>query len=635
MSLIRRVALLMLAVVALALLGGVATTLLAARDTLQTQLSLKNRDNAQSLALAMSQQQGDVSLMEVVMSAQFDTGHYRRIVLRGADGRSLFEREAAPRAGGAPAWFAALLPLHAQAGVAQVSDGWRPVGALEVTSQSDYATESLWQAGVRATELLALVGLFGAALAAWGLGAIRRPLDAAVEQSRALQEGRFVTVPEPRVAELRPLARSMNTMVGRLGALFDAQAQQVETLRDLAQTDALTGLRNRRQFMLDAQQLIESAGADGAGLVLLRVLDLEGLNRRLGHAATDAVLQSVARTLVEQTHGHAQPVLGRLNGADLAWCQAGSHLADSAAALLAALHKSLPRAEAPVAVVAGAVQLLAGTGLPRALSLADQALAHAEEQGPFSLTTEQCLQAEPAMGEADWQKALGEALAQGRVGLAAYPVRNARGELIQLDCPMRVQFPGSTAPEPAARWLALAARSRLTASLDDRAVSLALAQIALDQTDRCINVAAATLLSSDHVASLTAQLALAPGESRHLWIDLPESLAVFHPAVVQDLTRRWRALGVRVGLEHAGAALSSIGRLYELGLHYVRIDGRFLSGIAHDEALRRHAEQLSVLLRGIGLQVFAEAVHERADLAVLWSIGFDGATGPAVERSPA
>ena len=110
---------------------------------------------------------------------------------------------------------------------------------------------------------------FGAALAAWGLGAIRRPLDAAVEQSRALQEGRFVTVPEPRVAELRPLARSMNTMVGRLGALFDAQARQVETLRELAQTDALTGLSNRRQFMLDAQQLIESAGAGGAGLDLL------------------------------------------------------------------------------------------------------------------------------------------------------------------------------------------------------------------------------------------------------------------------------------------------------------------------------------------------------------------------------
>ncbi len=100
---------------------------------------------------------------------------------------------------------------------------------------------------------------------------------------------------------------------------------------------------------------------------------------------------------------------------------------------------------------------------------------------------------------------------------------------------------------------------------------------------------------------------------------------------MQDLTRRWRALGVRVGLEHAGAALSSIGRLYELGLHYVRIDGRFLGGIAQDDALRRHTEGLVLLLKGIGLAVFAEAIHDKADLRTLWQMGFDGATGPAID----
>ena len=94
MSLIRRVSLLMLLVVVLALVGGVVTTLIAARDTLQAQLNVKNRDNAQALALALSQQRGDAALMELVLAAQFDTGHYRRIEWTGTDGRSLFRREA-------------------------------------------------------------------------------------------------------------------------------------------------------------------------------------------------------------------------------------------------------------------------------------------------------------------------------------------------------------------------------------------------------------------------------------------------------------------------------------------------------------------------------------------------------------
>ena len=73
---------------------------------------------------------------------------------------------------------------------------------------------------------------------------------------------------------------------------------------------------------------------------------------------------------------------------------------------------------------------------------------------------------------------------------------------------------------------------------------------------------------------------------------MPESLAQSHPGVIQEVTRLWRPLGVRIGLEHAGAALAGMTRLYQLGLDYVRIDARFLSGIADDAAVRRHAESV-------------------------------------------
>ena len=46
--------------------------------------------------------------------------------------------------------------------------------------------------------------------------------------------------------------------------------------------------------------------------------------------------------------------------------------------------------------------------------------------------------------------------------------------------------------------------------------------------------------------------------------------------------------------------------------------------------MRRHAEGLLTLLRGMGLGVYAEGVIRADDLQVLWALGFDGATGPAV-----
>lgn len=633
MSLMRRVGLLMFAVVLLALAAGVASTLLAARDTLQTQLSLKNRDNAQSLALALSQQRGDAALMEVVLAAQFDTGHYRRIALRDRDGRPLFERSTPGRPAASPAWFAAALPIEADRGVAQVSDGWRPLGTLEVVSQSSYATDALWHASLRAAALLALVGVAGAVLAAWGLRVIRRPLDAAVEQAHALEQGRFVRVDEPRLTDLKPLARAMNTMVERVRALFDAQARQVEALRQAAQTDELTGLPNRRQFLLQAQRLLDDTeGGTGATVVLLRLLDLDGLNRRAGRARADAVLRAMADALDEQTRLNEPRLLGRLNGADLALVLAGGGDASTVAStLLATLRRVLTQGGEPVAVVAGAAFARGANALHDVLARADEALARAEQQGPYTYATAEVDAAQPALGEADWQRALRDALNDERITLGAYAVRDAGGALLHVDCPLRVTMPGGGAAQPAARWLALASRSRMIGALDLRVVRLALDAIARDGGERCVNLAAATLLGSDHVALIAAMLDAAPAAARRLWIDLPESLAVEHPALVQDLARRWRALGARVGLEHAGAALGSIGRLPELGLHYVRIDARFLAGIGRDPALQRHAEGLVQLLKGLGLKVFAEAVHDTADLPMLWRLGFDGATGRAVD----
>ena len=108
MSLIRQIWLLLLATLVLAFVASVTVNVTSARDTLQTQLRLKNSDNATALALVLSQQKGQRELMELVSAAQFDTGFYRSIRFTGADGKVVFsaKRQADPLR--APAWFVAL-----------------------------------------------------------------------------------------------------------------------------------------------------------------------------------------------------------------------------------------------------------------------------------------------------------------------------------------------------------------------------------------------------------------------------------------------------------------------------------------------------------------------------------------------
>ena len=159
----------MVVVVLLALGGAVGVNLVSTRDTLAAQLQVKNSDNAQSLALALSQQRGDAQLMSLLMSAQFDTGAYRSIRLVRGDASAAFERQAEARAQQAPAWFAALWPIAAAPGVAQVSDGWRALGQVEVISQVDYAHDEMWRGSVRAAWWLAGIGVLALLVAAAAL----------------------------------------------------------------------------------------------------------------------------------------------------------------------------------------------------------------------------------------------------------------------------------------------------------------------------------------------------------------------------------------------------------------------------------------------------------------------------------
>ncbi len=638
MSLIRQIWLLLFGAVLLAFAGSVAVNADSARDTLQTQLRLKNSDNATALALVLSQQKGDRELMGLVISSLFDTGFYRSIRFTDADGKAGPVREAPAAPLDAPAWFVTLLPIESTPGVAQVSDGWRAVGSVTVESQSAYAHDELWHGSQRSALALAVVGVLAGLFGSLVVNRMRRPLEQTVEQARSIERGEYVTVREPAVPELRRLARAMNSMVARLKLVFEGQAAQVETLRRHANCDALTGLSNRTHFMgqLNAALQREDGAVEG-GLVLLRVIELGAINRALGHAATDRMIGTVAQALQTYTARVNGCFVGRLNGSDFALClPAGGVARETAQALAQALHAVLPAFGKEAVVAAGAVEIQRGTPVAQLMGAADLALARAEAAGPFAVE----VAGEPGgslagLGEGGWRRRLHAAMVDGRVMLAQFPVLDPTGRVMHLECPLRLQIDPQGAYEPAARWLPLAVRGRLTAALDERALALALQAIAADGRSRAVNIAPASLVDSGFAARMRVQLMAAPRAARLVWLEVPESAASEHFELVGELGRQLRPTGARLGLEHAGERLGHIDRLFELGLDYVKLDAAVTHGVAADSGRAGFVRGLAVMLHSLSLLVVAEGVADEADAAALWQCGVDGQTGPWVSATQA
>ncbi len=639
MSLMRQVWLLVLGVVLASLLGAVAVSTVSTRQLLQTQLQIKNSDNAAALALALSQQRGDPELMQLLISAQFDTGYYESVVWRQPDGKLAFERRAPARASQAPAWFVALSPITVQPGVAQLSNGWNAIGSVEVRSHSAYAHDELWRSVTRMSALLLGLGALASLGAYLALHRIRRPLDNAVAQARGLMEGQFAQMELPHVPELQRLTEAMNAMVARVKLMFEAQGEQLQALRLQAHCDALTGMSTRKHFLAELESaLTRDEGPARGGLVLLRLRDLALLNQRLGRPAVDQTLLTLSRAVKAYPDRVRGCLAGRLNGSDFAlWLPAPDVAAETAQALADALRLSLPAFGPGIQVSLGAVDLPRESLLGQWFAEADKVLARAETQAGFVVEFHRgaapaeagkASSSAGAQGEQAWRAQILEALKERRARLSQFPLLDREGRLLHLECPLQLQLEADGPFEPATRWLPLAVRSRLTAEVDLLAVSLALEAINRDGQARCVNIAPASLLDGGFVARVREQVFQAPQAARKLGLELAETAAVQHFDLLLEMGRQLRPLGVKLGLEHAGAGLAQVDRLYQAGLDYVKLDASVVSGVSGDAARAAFVRGMLVMLRSLALKVYAEGLRDGMDVQALWDCEVDGVTGP-------
>lgn len=443
--------------------------------------------------------------------------------------------------------------------------------------------------------------------------------------------------PPPRSGvhpELTRVAPGVGASIHRMRSAVDQQASELELLRRQAHTDAVTGLPNRRHFVGRLTAALADAGTPAAGLLILRVMHLEALNLRHGHDATDDLLAAVAEVLAAYPQRVPGAFAGRLNGSDFALYLPVAGVADeTAATLLRALRASPAGTAAGSEMVIGGVDALAASGASEALAAVDEALAEAEAAGPFTVEIRSAASADDAlpMGERAWRRRIEEALAEGRVALAEFPVQDAAGTLLYLECPLRVQLEPGGPFQVASRWLAMASRGRLLPMVDLAALDLALLAIERDGRARGVHLSTAALSSTGFVGEVQRRLDAHPEAARSLWLAVAEgpSLERALPRL-REAAAAWRRHGVHLGLEHAGASMQSLPRLAGVGLDHLKVGARFVRGAAAEAAVRDFAGALVKLAHGCGWKVVAEGIDDARDLGALWSLGFDGATGRAV-----
>jgi diguanylate cyclase (GGDEF)-like protein len=456
-----------------------------------------------------------------------------------------------------------------------------------------------------------------------------------IDQATAITERRFVTIDEPKVPELRQLAAAMNTTVARLKSMFDDEAARLESLRREANFDPLTGLANRNYFMACLHQSLEAEEATGGSLLMIRLADLAGINRRLGRAATDEFLKRAGEAVGQCAEQNHQGIAARLNGADFAVMlpNESNGRRHAEAVLKALVLVAEPFADTGPAAWIGVGRFAQGLDLSAVLARVDSALAGAEAEGKNAIHEAPVDDNDDQPHTAEqWSQLIHRALDKHWVRLISFPVIEFSGKLSHRECPLRLMFDERGEWFPAGRFLPIAERLHLTPEIDLAAVALGLRELESqpELPGLAINLSASSVSDATFRAKLLALLGAHRSSISRLWLEVPENGALNHLAQFRDLCRALKAVGCRVGLEHFGHQFSQIGLLHDLGLDYLKVAASFVRGLDDNPGNTAFLKGLSGIAHNIGLLVLAEGVTTQEELKTLKDVGFDGATGPAV-----
>jgi diguanylate cyclase (GGDEF)-like protein len=636
MSMYRQLWLAMIVSMLLALGGSLLASMLSARGYLESQLSIKNTDNASALALSLSQSNPDAVTVELAVAALFDSGHYELIRVVDPLDKIIVERVAESTEIDVPGWFVHMLPIRAAAGIAQISKGWQQFGTITLVSHSRFAYGALWNSVWQMMGALALAGLLGGYLGSTILRRLKAPLQAVIDQANAITERRFVTIDEPKVPELKQLAKAMNATVGRLKTMFNEEATRLDVLRRKVNHDAVTGLSSREYFLAHFREALQGDQFGSSGcLVLVRLLDLNELNARLGRQQTDALLKDIGTELYNSGNGHIGQRAGRVKGAEFAVVCPTFETAQAAAEdIFKKLRDNvLPQwsDQVPDLFHVSAVRYQHDQNMGSVLARADEALAQAANKGPNMWHAIEDGNNKMTFHAEQWRTLLTEAVSGGRLALAFFPIVSGDGaNALHSEGVIRLRTDTEGTLISAGDFMPMAAQLNLTAPIDLGVVKLAIEHLQSTQGDIAVNLSAETIANFHFRNELTQLLKAFPEVCKRLLFEVPEYGVFRQFEAFCDLSRNVKQLGCRVGVEYFGQHFADSDKLADLGLDYIKVHPSYIRGLADNPGNQEFLKGLCKIAHSIGITVIALGVQDKNDLPLLTSLGFDGATGPGI-----
>jgi diguanylate cyclase (GGDEF)-like protein len=457
--------------------------------------------------------------------------------------------------------------------------------------------------------------------------------------------------------ELGQLAHSFNIMQDEVARTATALGGAREELRDsrrhleqLAATDPLTGISNRRHFETELESHVASVMMAGEhrGQSALLILDLDNfkyINDSHGHASGDKVLQQVSVILVGTLR--STDVVARLGGDEFAILlrdvqpDDASRIASQIRQNVRSMRFLLDDGQhLRLSVSIGITTFDSGdrTNPGELMINADIAMYDAKEGGRdrVSIASTDVHQSR-AKSRQTWLEEIRDALEDDRMELHAQPILHiATNTITQHELLIRMRNRNGDLIPPMT-FLEVAERSGLIREID-RWVVRAATTLILEAADvgratlLQINVSGVSVSDPDFLEAIEPDLRRLGERGSSLIFEVTETAAVTNLAQANAFAQRLAPFGCGLALDDFGAGFSSFYSLKQLPYTYLKIDGEFVRTLPTSKVDQVFVKANVALAQGLGKQTIAEFVEDEATLQLLASLGIDYAQGFYIGR---
>jgi diguanylate cyclase (GGDEF)-like protein len=396
-------------------------------------------------------------------------------------------------------------------------------------------------------------------------------------------------------------------------------AEREATFREMAYTDALTGLGNRRQL----NRVLYEDAVGGPPCVLLAI-DMDGfknVNDIRGHDIGDAVLVEVARRL--RANLRPGDVAARLGGDEFAvlmW--SGPDEAYRAAQRLLTVLGGAYDVGGSAFFLSASIGLAGcrtAENVPQLLHNADLALRFAKQRGKSRVERYDASYDQWMRRRTTVEQELRTAIEREQLTLVYQPVVELpAGRPVGVETLLRWSHPtlGQVSP---GEFIPVAEEAGIIDRLDRWVLHQACHQLSRWMADGhrpwiSVNISVRDLHLPDYVAQVVEVLRAHRVPPEHLVLEVTEHAVALDPDEVIDRLVALRSVGVRIALDDFGAGYSSLGQLRDLPIDILKID-RMLVVDSEDEPARDRGRPAAPLVgvvmelgRKLDLEVIAEGV---------------------------